>query len=188
VSSTRRGVLASVLAWLAGAALAIAVGTVALSSIGGGSLPDALRPLPPDDDVQAVPARPGAASSTSRSPSRSASASAAPGSGRSPTGGPKPSQGNLASPTESSRRVISTSAGSVVAECRPLAYLVSWSPEPGYQVESVQRGPTVIASVRLRSTDKPTKIVVLNVKCADGVPQQVGAGNGQGDGDPDGDE
>jgi hypothetical protein len=164
-------VLASVLAWVAGAALAVAVGMLALSSIGGGRIPDALQPAPPDSVIQDVPGRPGAASATR---SAAGSASPTPRPSRSQAG-PAPSTTG-AKPPGSSRRVISTSAGSIVVECRSSqAYLVSWSPEPGYSADKVRRGPAEVVSVRLRA---PGEKVDLAARCVDGIPQRVGGGNG----------
>ena len=49
--------------------------------------------------------------------------------------------------------VLSSLGGAVVADCRPGgAYLVSWSPYPGYEVGSVVRGPAVTGGSRFSST------------------------------------
>ena len=59
------------------------------------------------------------------------------------------------------------------------AYLVSWSPGPGYRADKVKRGPAEVVSVKLRSAKKTQ---VLAARCVDGVPQRVGGGNDQQDG------
>jgi hypothetical protein len=56
---------------------------------------------------------------------------------------------------------------------------VSWSPEPGYRVDTVHRGPAEVVSVRLRSDGQGNKAVMLKVRCVDGTPQRVGGGNDQ---------
>jgi serine/threonine-protein kinase len=56
----------------------------------------------------------------------------------------------------------------VVATCQAAgAYLVSWSPQQGYQVDSVSRGPAAAASVHFEST---TREVTMTVTCSAGVP------------------
>jgi hypothetical protein len=67
---------------------------------------------------------------------------------------------------------ITTPGGTATARCTSkTAYLESWSPAQGYEVDKVHRGPTTrTAYVAFRSG---TKRVVLAVQCVDGVPQQL---------------
>jgi hypothetical protein len=56
----------------------------------------------------------------------------------------------------------------VVADCRPAgAYLVSWSPVPGYESGTVIRGPAVTARVTFNSA---ANSVTMMVSCSAGVP------------------
>jgi hypothetical protein len=78
--------------------------------------------------------------------------------------------------------VLTSSGGTVVADCRPGgAYLVSWSPDPGYEVGSVIRGPAVTARVTFNSA---ANSVIMAVSCSAGVPtatSTVGGAGGWGD-------
>ena len=77
------------------------------------------------------------------------------------------SPGAQATATPSST-VLSSQGGTVVADCRPAgAYLVSWSPNPGYEVGAVTRGPVMIARVIFNTT---ANSVTLMVSCSAGVP------------------
>jgi hypothetical protein len=61
----------------------------------------------------------------------------------------------------------------VTAQCIGyLAYLVSWSPAPGYRVDDVRRGPAVEALVTfvMFSTRQETTVAV---RCVSGVPRLV---------------
>ena len=86
--------------------------------------------------------------------------------------------------------VLTSSGGTVVADCRPGgAYLVSWSPAPGYEAGTVIRGPAVTARV---SFDSAANSVTMQVSCSAGVPTASttvgGSGSGGDDGGPGGDE
>jgi serine/threonine-protein kinase len=64
--------------------------------------------------------------------------------------------------------VLSSQGGTVLADCRPAgAYLVSWSPNPGYEVSAVTRGPVMMARVIFNST---ANSVTMMVSCSAGVP------------------
>jgi hypothetical protein len=143
VSALRR-TLASLAAWTLGAGVAVVVGILALSLIDDGLA--AGQPVP---GLAAPPPR--AADDTSASPvagSPSASAPAA------------------------ASRQMTTPGGTATARCTSnSAYLASWSPAQGYEVDKVHRGPTMgTAYVAFRSG---TKRVVLAVRCVDGVQQQL---------------
>lgn len=142
---------AGLLAWLVGAACAVAVGVLALSLIGSGvgdrsrpPLAAQISPAPsPDDDS------PSPAVSRSARPSHSA-------------GSPSPA----ASPVQ---RTFTFSVGSVTAECDgDQAYLLSWSPAQGYRADDVRRGPAPIVQVRFESLTREPAIVV---RCVAGVPR-----------------
>jgi hypothetical protein len=92
-----------------------------------------------------------------------------------------------ASATPSST-VLTSAGGTVVADCRPAgAYLVSWSPTPGYAIGLVARGPANIAHVAFSSA---AISVTMMVSCSAGVPTvsnvvhnpgSGGSGGGGGD-------
>jgi len=55
----------------------------------------------------------------------------------------------------------------VLAECRSAgAYLVSWSPVQGYEVDDVTRGPVTTARVVFESS---ANSVTMKVSCPDGA-------------------
>jgi hypothetical protein len=64
--------------------------------------------------------------------------------------------------------VLASSAGTVVATCQAAgAYLISWSPQQGYEVGDVFRGPAATASVQFESRSAE---VTMKVSCSAGVP------------------
>jgi len=64
--------------------------------------------------------------------------------------------------------VLGSPGGSAVARCTGgLAYLVSWSPAPGFSSDNARRGPDDEARVRFRSGETR---VMLFVTCTGGVP------------------
>lgn len=142
-----RPVVASVTAWVAGAAAAVSVGLVALSLIGSGIADQPVQPLAPHALDQ------GASQPTT------ASATASPGASASST--PPSTTGTAADKTVTSR------GGTVVARCRSGgAYLVGWSPAPGYRAEDVVRGPAETAQVKFEGLGREIKITV---RCVDGA-------------------
>jgi serine/threonine-protein kinase len=82
--------------------------------------------------------------------------------------------------------VLTSAGGTLVAQCRPSgAYLVSWSPAPGYEVGAVVRGPASTAQVAFNSA---ASAVTMTVSCSTGVPtvstvSHSGSGGGGGPGD-----
>jgi hypothetical protein len=147
--------LASALAWTFGAAASVGVGMLALSLIGGGSTVRADQPLTPDEVAREV-----SVASHQPAPSASVAASTPPPA----SGSPQPT-----APPGHSDRIVSSAGGSVVARCDPAgAYLVSWSPAPGYLVEGASRGPAGEVSVTFESA---TARVVVFVTCVNGSPQ-----------------
>ena len=94
--------------------------------------------------------RPTGASATSTAPSATVSPEPAPASGTVPVG-----------------TVLTSHGGTVLAECRPAgAYLVSWSPVPGYEATGVVRGPAVTARLVFESD---ANTVTVTVTCPDGT-------------------
>jgi hypothetical protein len=74
--------------------------------------------------------------------------------------------------------VLSSQGGTVVADCRPGgAYLVSWSPDPGYEAGTVIRGPAVTARVTFNSA---ANSVTMMVSCSAGVPTATSIVGGSG--------
>jgi hypothetical protein len=145
-----RPLLTSVLAWALGAATAVGVGLLALSLIRSGLTEDAFQPLAPDSVAQADPDP----SATVASPASTTPA----------TGGPTtPGAG------ASSERRVTSAGGMVVARCQGgLAYLVYWTPEPGFRAEDVNRGPALVTRVTFEAPGREIKVTVV---CVGGVPQ-----------------
>jgi hypothetical protein len=64
--------------------------------------------------------------------------------------------------------VLTSSGGTVVAGCQAAgAYLLSWSPQQGYEAGGVVRGPAATAQVVFTSD---TRVVTMVVSCSGGVP------------------
>jgi hypothetical protein len=64
--------------------------------------------------------------------------------------------------------LLSSAGGSVVAGCRRAgAYLISWSPQPGYTADDVLRGPAATAQVVF---DTGSQGVSMTVSCTGSVP------------------
>ena len=85
-----------------------------------------------------------------------------------------------------SSTLLTSQGGTVVADCRPSgAYLLSWSPSPGYEVGTVIRGPALIARVIFSSA---ANSVTMMVSCSAGVPATTNTigGSGSGGGGDDG--
>lgn len=129
--------------------------------------PSALDPLasgtvkPPGP----VPARP--TSHSTPGPSATSAAPVASSSSAAPTA-------TTAAPAQSPQpasmdgTVLTSEGGEVVAACEQGgAYLISWSPQQAYQVDTVSRGP---ASQALVSFESSANQVTMTVTCTDGVP------------------
>jgi hypothetical protein len=118
--------------------------------------PSAARPHPArlSQGIPQIQATPSARASQSRaaaSPSAQATATATP----------------TARPTAMST-LLSSQGGTVVASCHPGgAYLLSWSPAAGYEVDAVARGPAPAARVVFNSSGNS---VTMMVSCSAGVP------------------
>jgi hypothetical protein len=148
VSALRR-TLASLAAWTLGAGVAIVVGILALSLIDDG--------LAAGQPVPGLAAPPRAADDTPASAAAEPSAS-----------GP----GASTSPAAGTTRQLTTPGGTAIVRCTSnAAYLVSWSPAQGYQVDKVHRGPTTqTAYVAFRDG---AKRIVLAARCVGGAPEQL---------------
>jgi serine/threonine-protein kinase len=71
--------------------------------------------------------------------------------------------------------VLASPEGTVVATCQAGgAYLISWSPQQGYEVGDVFRGPAATASVQFESH---TSEVTMKVSCSAGVPSATTSGD-----------
>jgi hypothetical protein len=167
VSSALRRVSTGAAAWTVGAVASVAVSMLALTVIGGvGGDVQPPAPMPAMGTGLSADAGSDSASpwpSGTATPSPSGMAGTGPGS---PTAPPP-------SATPGPPRQFTTSGGVVTAQCiGQLAYLLSWSPAPGYRVDDVRRGPGVDARVTfvMFSTRQENE---LAVRCVAGVPRLV---------------
>ena len=184
-----RRILFGVAAWLLGAATATAGSLLAISLLGQGITGDPGQLLTQDAVTRALASKAADASSPpvtapSRqvtsppaSPPVSAPASATPApTGTSTPHAPDPATAPApaAAPGAADGGTVLTSAGGeVVASCQPAgAYLISWSPLQGYEVDGVIRGPAVTARVTFSPVVvSPTAPdVMMLVSCSAGVP------------------
>ena len=196
-------VLAGVGAWLLGVGAATAGSLLAVSLLGQGIAASTSQQLTSAAVNNALAAeaseKQGADSATTGSPYPSPSATRSdqaqpyqrqPGTGTTPSARasrsrPASSPGAQATGSATPSSVVLTSAGgTVVADCRPAgAYLVSWSPTPGYEAGLVARGPANIAHVAFSSA---ANTVTMMVSCSAGVPtvsnvvHNPGSGSGSG--------
>ena len=154
----RTGIVIGVGAWLLGAAAATAAGLLVVSELGEG-----ISASPAGQQSGVVAAEQAQASQAAALPPSSPPASRSqPGrGGKSGTGG----SGRTAS---TSGTVLSSSGGTVVAQCASAgAFLLSWSPQQGFTASSVARGPATTARVVFAGT---ASTVTMAVSCASGVP------------------
>jgi hypothetical protein len=79
-----------------------------------------------------------------------------------------PSQSPSPEPSSPTGVLLTSPDGSADAVCGTGgAYLLYWSPQPGFEADDVVRGPALVASVVFRS---PGSGIRLRVSCAGGVP------------------
>ena len=140
-------IAASVLAWTVGAAVSVGVGLLALSLIGVGLTTDSgdhlTQPAGRADGS-------GVTNPTSQPPVVDPSAS--------------PSATPAAAPTVGPNQTIDTSGGTAVARCQPGgAYLLYWSPSPGFRADLGNRGPAAEARLNFESSSREIKIRVTCV-------------------------
>jgi hypothetical protein len=194
-------VLAGVGAWLLGVGAATASSLLAVSLLGQGIATGTSQQLTAVAVNRALAAEasdsPGIVPATTSAPSPAPSATpsyqaqvsrttrpqtgatpSAPASRSRPAASPSP-QPTAAGPAST---VLTSPGGTVVADCgRAGAYLVSWSPDPGYEAGTVIRGPAVTARVTFNSA---ANSVTMVVSCSAGVPtatSTVGGSGGWGD-------
>jgi hypothetical protein len=190
-------VLAGVGAWMLGVGAATAGSLLAVSLLGQGIATSTSQQLTTAAVNRALAAEadetPGAAPATTSAPSPAPSGARSyraresstvrPQTGDSPsarasTSRPTASPSATASASPAST-VLASPGGTVVADCRTGgAYLVSWSPDPGYEAGTVIRGPVPTARVTFNST---ANSVTMMVSCSAGMPVAstiVGGGSG----------
>jgi len=126
------------------------VGLLALSLIGVGLTTDSGEHLTQPVDRPDVP---GATSPTTQPSVVDPSAS--------PSATPAPTVTAMPTATAGPSRTINTAGGNVVARCQTGgAYLVYWSPSPGFRADVGNRGPAVEAQVGFESSTREIKVRV----------------------------
>jgi|SRR5215469_15761314 len=168
-------------AWLLGVTAATCGSIIAVSLIGqsiGGQSTQQLtssgvsRAL--TDDKHGTDVSPAASPAQASRPAATAPPSPQPPGAAAPAGTP---------PAAPAGTLLSSAGGSVVADCRPAgAYLISWSPQSGYAVDGVLRGPAATAQVQFETA---TQEVSMVVSCAGSVPSasistEASGGGGKG--------
>ncbi|MEU9245311.1 hypothetical protein [Streptomyces sp. NPDC048385] len=151
-----------VAAWTVGATLATTLSLLAISALGDGIYTGRVRTWSGDDVARALAA---ASSDPTAAPSGS------PHAGSQPAAEPSPSRSApavSAPQTAGHTDAVASSGGTALAACGVSgAYLASWSPAQGYEVRSVFRGPSRVASVTFAAS---RTLVVLRVSCSSGIP------------------
>src|SRR5262252_6739626 len=167
-------------AWLLGATAATCGSLIAVSLIG--------------KSIGAPATQQMTASGVNRALAADAHGSDAHGSGASPVAPPAQAARPAAAASPSPRpgaaalagTLLSSAGGSVMAGCRPAgAFLISWSPQPGYTADDVVRGPAATAQVVFETTSQG---VSMTVSCTGSAPSasvttiagEVGGGEGGG--------
>jgi hypothetical protein len=174
-------ILAGVGAWLLGAGAATGGSLLAVSLLGRGIADSHSQQLTaaavnkalaseaaeqsatPQATASPTP-RPSPARTPVRTPASPAAASPVP----SPTGEPEQTGPYGQAGQSSDGTVLSSQGGTVVASCPQAgAYLVSWSPQQGYEISTVVRGPAAEARVDFESQANSVTMVVT---CSAGTP------------------
>ncbi|MET0424236.1 MAG: septum formation initiator [Actinoplanes sp.] len=137
----------AVLGWLAAAAVATLVGLGGIQLVGSSLTGTPGGVLSQDDIARALALPTSAAPTTAAAPTRTATSA----------------------PPRGQQRVFSVSGGRAVATCRAdgRAYLDSWSPSPGYQVDKHEQGPDHEVEVRFEGADGRSE---LKISCQGGTP------------------
>jgi hypothetical protein len=104
--------------------------------------------------------------------------------GRTAKSSPSPSQPSGGASNSPAGVLLTSPDGNADAVCESTgAYLLYWSPQPGFEVDQVNRGPTAVASVVFRG-DRGG--ILMKVSCQGGVPvkklSDVGSGDDGGPG------
>jgi hypothetical protein len=176
----RARILIAAAAWLLGAATATGGCLLAVSLLGDGfgitgssgqqltaaavnkALADAERE-PAASRSSSARARPAPRRPRAARPTPTATSTAPPTPASPPASSPSPAQSTTPVGTP-----LSSQAGTVVATCEPAgAYLISWSPAQGYEVDRVNRGSAAVASVIFETTSRE---VTMNISCSSGTP------------------
>ncbi len=197
-----RNILLGITAWLLGAATATAGCLLAVSLLGsgitaGGSgqllsqdavnrelVSEAARSAPGETSGPAASAGPEPTlASVTPSPVPSSAAPPTTTTPGSPTAAATGSGAAVAATAPSGSApagtVLASSAGTVVATCQAAgAYLISWSPQQGYEEGDVFRGPAATASVQFESHADE---VTMRVSCSAGVPSATTTSSWGGD-------
>jgi hypothetical protein len=170
--------------WLLAAVVATTIGFVAVdlvsTDVSGGEIQGSVLVAEPDQSAAPTPSPSTTPSPGQPTPKPSASGSAT---SRPPAQPPAPA---------AVQRTRATAGGVVTARCTGgTVWLVSWSPDPGWVVHGVQRGPADEAEVEFESASGRVKV---KVQCAGGIPAFVvenrddgndgsgGSGHGSSDG------
>ncbi len=150
-----RSVALAVTAWAVGAATAVGVGLLALSSVGTSYVHGPADPLAGVGDARTSP-------DTVASGTPSATATPTPSARASTV---------ATTATGGSERQFTSAGGNVVARCTGAdAYLVYWSPAAGYHAGDVVRGPATSVRVQFEGAGRE---LTMTVTCVGGVPQAV---------------
>lgn len=160
----RSGILIGTCAWLLGAAAATAGSLYAVNDLGQGLIAQHSKQV----TVAMVNAEL-ALEQSAHSPSPSPPA-ASPSPGGLATTSPAPHHSAAPSPPPDPGELLISKDGTVVAVCKPAgAYLVSWSPQQGYQADHVVRGPARVAKVAFVGSSGGLRI---GVTCKAGQPAE----------------
>jgi hypothetical protein len=168
----RARILIAVAAWLLGAATATGGCLLAVSLLGDGfgvtgSSGQQLTAAGVNGALAAAERQ--SASAPGATPSRAAHAR--PVTRRPRTARPTPTPTSTPTPAQSTTPAgtpFSSQGGTVVATCESAgAYLLTWSPAQGYQVDRYVQGPAAVASVRFWSN---SLAVTMSISCQGGTP------------------
>jgi hypothetical protein len=157
LDDVRGRIMAGVGAWLLGAGAATGGSLLAVSLIGKGMTEFPGQPMAA---LATVTAGTYESSAAPKSPSPSpVPRRTHPSHHTSPTPQPPPTPDGT---------VLTSAGGEVVASCPQTgAYLMSWSPQQGYAVGTVERGPAAMARV---SFALGNSVVTMEITCQGGTP------------------
>jgi hypothetical protein len=79
--------------------------------------------------------------------------------------------------------LLTSGGGTVLATCEAAgAYLLTWSPQQGYEAQNVVRGPATVVSVRFAG---PSRALTMRVGCNGNTPTVLSSGWSGGEGGDD---
>jgi hypothetical protein len=157
--------LVGVGAWFLGAAAATGGSLLAVSVLGQALAPAPSQQLTETAVNRALASEAAEAADTAspRPPVSSSATPLAPRVKKSPAA-PSPTP----PPPAPQPTALTSIGGTVVAGCQGAgAYLVSWSPAQGYEVDQVVRGPAATANVTFAGL---RSLVTMDISCSGGVP------------------